>query len=71
GLTAEMTAAAAAQLEAGDTTIVDEFISNAAASESRAALRPLAARLADQLRFTASQNPAGDLTSRIETLDNF
>ncbi|HOT28801.1 MAG TPA: hypothetical protein PLU72_11475 [Candidatus Ozemobacteraceae bacterium] len=71
GLTADLTSAAAAQLEAGDTTIVDEFISRAADSQSRAALRPLAARLADQLRFAASQNSSEALTSRIETLKNF
>lgn len=71
GLTSEMTGAVAASIEAGDTTIVDEFIAGAAASESRAALRPLAARLAAQLRFAASQKASSDLTNRIETLQNF
>ncbi len=71
GLTADLTAAAAAQLETGDTTIVDEFLAGAADSTSREALRPLAARLADQLRFAASQNASEALTTRIETLKNF
>lgn len=71
GLTSEMTGAVAASIEAGDTTIVDEFIAGAAASESRAALRPLAARLAAQLRFAASQNASEALSTRIETLKNF
>lgn len=71
GITSELTSAVAADLEAGDVTTVDEFIASAATTNNRTALRPLAARLADQLGFIASQDPSKDVSSRIDTLKNF
>lgn len=73
GLTQDMTRAVKSEAETGSFNSVDGFIKAAGEGENRSALRPLAQKVADQLRFINSQSGKADpkIEERINLLTSF
>jgi hypothetical protein len=67
----EITKTVRQQLEEGSFEAVDELISMVSQEANREALRPLARRVADQLKFSAGEGDRPELAERIKALTSF
>ncbi len=70
-LSFEITRSVRQQLDEGSFDAVDELISLGAKEADREALRPLARKVADQLKFNRGPGENPDLDSRIQALTSF